>query len=57
MFKEICKVTETDCYDSYKIMKKPSSVRKKKRLRNTSFERKKCLILKLLHIPEFKASR
>jgi hypothetical protein len=37
MFKEICKVTETDCFDSWKpkIIEKPSSVRKKKRLSKT----------------------
>ncbi len=32
MFKEMFKVTETDCFDKLKVIEKPSSVRKKKRL-------------------------
>ncbi len=40
MLKEMGKVTETDFWQ-LEIIKKPSSVRKKKRLSNTLFARKK----------------
>jgi hypothetical protein len=42
MFKEMCKVTEIDCFEFWqlKIIEKTTSVRKKKRPSNTLFERK-----------------
>jgi hypothetical protein len=42
MFKEICKVTETDCFDSWKLSKSHLALEKK------NLARKKDLILELL---------
>jgi hypothetical protein len=40
MFKEMCKVTETDCFDSWKLSKSHLALEKKQRQSNTSFARK-----------------
>jgi hypothetical protein len=58
MLKEICKVTETDCFDSWKLSKSHLVLEK----RNPSKTKqhfsacKKSLILELLHRQEFNAN-
>ncbi len=47
MFKQMCKVTETDCFNSWKLSKSHLALEKKKRLNYTSFARKKGLIFEL----------
>jgi hypothetical protein len=49
----MCKVKETDCFDSCKL----SSVRKKKRPSKSSFERKNGLILETITQTESNATR
>jgi hypothetical protein len=48
MFKEMYKVTETDCFDSCKLSKSHLALEKKKRPSKSSFERKKGLILETI---------
>jgi hypothetical protein len=51
MFKEIFKVTETDCFDSWKLSKSHLALEKRNVYvtHYTSLTRKKGLILELLH--------
>ena len=57
MFKEMFKVTETDCFDSWKLSKSHLALEKRNVQVKTSFARKKDLILETITQTESNATR